>query len=74
MLLPAQQNAAKNHAMLLGRGLQRLEIATGAEIGKGSAVTFSGIAGGFEGKMQDTSGRVDRREGPRVNLSENGRA
>lgn len=58
MLLPAQQNTAKNHAMLLGRELQRFEIAAGAEIGKGGAVAFGGIAGGVKGKMQDTAWRL----------------
>src|SRR4029078_4912776 len=71
MLLPAQQNAAKNDAMLLGRGLQRLAIATGAEIGKGSAVAFGGIAGGVEGKMQDAAWRLERREGSGVHLTKN---
>ena len=74
MLLPAQRGAAERDAVLLGRRLQRIELAAGAEIGERRAVGLGGVAGGIEGEMQDAARRLDRRERPRMHLAQHGRA
>ena len=74
MLLPAQRGAAERDAVLLGRRLQRLEFAAGAEIGQRRAVGLGGVAGGIEGEMQDAARRLDRRERAGMHLAQHGRA
>ena len=74
MLLPAQRGAAERDAMLLGRRLQRFELAAGAESGERRAVGLGGLARGIEGEMQDAARRLDRRERAGMYLAEHRRA
>src|SRR5450759_5450668 len=74
VLLPAQSGAAERDAVLLGRRLERLEFATGAEIGQRRAVGLGGVAGGIEGKVQDAARGIDGGKWARMHLAQHRRA
>jgi hypothetical protein len=69
MLLPPQHCTAEHDAVLFDGRFQRLEIAARTQISERGSILPRGIAGGIEGKMQNTPRRLEWRKRPRVHFS-----